>query len=214
VSIETLADLRVQAGLERGPLLDERITALAGAGELLHQLSVEGCVWTDVDLQDAAVAGCEFVECRFEGCNLSNVRLSGSRLLGCTFVGCKLVGLDWTRLDTPAVDFYHPTRFEDCDLSYSSFCDLRLVGGQWIRCVLRGADFSRASLDRAVLVGSDCDGARFDGSSLRGADLRGATRYRIDVRQVPIDDARFSLPDAVHLLEALPLRLEPWPDST
>ena len=147
-------------------------------------------------------------ECRFNGCDLSVVKLTNSRFADTAFKGCKLLGVDWTLAgDTGATKLPLGVAFEDCVLNLCSFIGLPLKGVRLLRCSAHEADFSEADLSNADCRESDFTSARFVSTNLTGADFTGARNYRIDPRSARLRRARFSLPEALALLEPFGIEL-------
>jgi len=209
----TLVVISDLSGFDEG---DEVLRAWVNGAQHLDDRFVnvifENCLFTACVFQMTSFVSCEFLDCIFEGCDLSGVRLDSSRLGGCRFVECKLTGVDWTRPDWRALTMYGPLQFEQCRLAESFAAGVPWAKVHFTDSNLTLVDFGGADLSGARFDGTDLHGARFDRATLDGADLSGARNYLIDVRATSVADAAFSLPHAVGLLEALPIRLiEPPP---
>jgi uncharacterized protein YjbI with pentapeptide repeats len=165
----------------------------------------EECRFVDCRITGNAFRVGSFLHCSFEGCDLSNWLVEGLRFVEVRFKASKLVGFQWA---TVKPDPLTMVRFEDCALDYSDFSRFRLKDGFLKGCSVREANFERTDLSGADCRDSDFSGSTFSDTNLQKADLRGARGYGIDARRNRLKGARFSLPDALGLLEALEVKVE------
>lgn len=177
-----------------------------GAGATLEGLRFEDCRFDHCDFSEATLRDCRFRDCEFVDCNLSLARLGGSQL-GARFVDSKLVGIDWTLAHWPTIRLEAAIAFERCALNDGSFFGLSLRELTMAECRAHDVDFSEADLEDADFRHSDLRGAIFRRTRLARADFRDATDYRIDVFLNDIKHAKFSLPEAVSLLQGLDIDL-------
>ena len=73
---------------------------------------------------------------------------------------------------------------------------------------MKEVDFYEANLSKADLSESLLTHATFNKTNLSGADLRGAKEYFIDPRLCNVKKAKFSMPEALTLLNSLEIVLE------
>lgn len=168
------------------------------AGCSLYQCTFERCTFTECTFERAIIQ-----ECVFKHCDLSLAKLKGVSFTQTRFEQCKLLGLNWADTTWSRKGLHQRAAFHACTLDYATFSGLPLRKLQLTSCSLRDADFSNADLSGADCSDSDFAGARFIQSNLSGANFAGARNYVIDPRQVNLKDTRFSMPEAVALLEAL-----------
>ncbi len=180
---------------------------IALAGVELRDVHFADCTFDRCSLAGAVLSGCSFTGCTFSTSDLSLANVRGSRFMDVGFVDSKVIGVDWTTVDLPA-RLGLSVRFERSLVSQSAFVGLNLRGLRLVDSTARDADFSGADLTDAVCTGTDFLGARFGDATLVNADFRGATGYAIDPLRTKVAKARFSLPDAVALLDGLGIRIE------
>lgn len=159
---------------------------------------IEHCVSQQLNL-----TGGTFEDCTFLGCNFSNANINGTRFIDCSFTECKIIGWHWHRSGSPL-----SIRLTRCNCSESNFFGVSMKKLSLTECLFANCDFGDAKLTNADLSGSDFAGARFANTDLAHADFRGSTSYAIDVRSNIIKKARFSLPEAVSLLNSLNIIVE------
>lgn len=172
---------------------------IAPAGKEFFECEFHGC-----DHAEADWSGAVFENCRFHHGSLMTLKLDKTGFREVSFHDCKLTGLDFSRCDT----FSLHLKFEDCLLQGCNFTGLNLKRGVFRRCRLTGCDFIDGKLAEADFGGSVFEDTLFDDCDLRGADFRSASGYRINLTRNRIAKAKFSLPEAVALLEPFDLILD------
>lgn len=161
------------------------------------------CEFHSIDFTQSNLSLSKFIECKFSNCNLSNVSLKNALLRDCEFIGSKLMGLNFAEtqgLSTP--------KFSECSLDYSVFQSLNLSASLFRNCSLKETDFYEANLFKSDFSGSHLSGAVFNKANLATCDFRGAQEYFIDLRITNVKKAKFNLPEALGLLQALDIILE------
>jgi uncharacterized protein YjbI with pentapeptide repeats len=196
--------LAMQAGDEARKL---HFNSVKNPGWDARQIEFWDCTFEECDLESARLERCSFFECTFKDCNLSLTSLDHCRFRTVTFESTKLLGIDWTMLDRSGPDLGQPLMVSRCVLDHSTFLGLSLTGLKIKDCQANEVDFREAQLGASDLRGTDLKGALFDGADLSGADLRGCKGYEIDPRRTELTGARFSLPEAIALLEKLEIEL-------
>ncbi len=162
----------------------------------LNQAEFFDCQFESMDFTALNLASFRFIDCTFSKCNFSNALLRGVNLRSPVFKECKLLGLNWTELTT----FIAPY-FENVQLDYSVFQEMNLVKAIFKNSSLCEVDFSGANLVKSDFTLSKLPRASFSRADLSEADFREATDYYIDPRETKIKKAKFSLPEALSLLD-------------
>lgn len=98
--------------------------------------------------------------------------------------------------------------FDTCILDYSDFTHLNLKGFRFRNCVAREALFNQSNLSQVDCSGTDFRGAEFNHANLSGADFRNAKNYWINTQLCVLKKTRFSMPEAMRLLDSLDILLE------
>lgn len=191
------------AAFEKDGYERETFTGLALTEETIKGVTFEECRFEDCSFITCKFEGCRFLGTTFSGCVLSAVVPMNSRFDEATFKNCKVIGIDWTRTAET-----RKLRFTDCQLNYSNFRFLALPGLKMERCEVKDADFIEAKLKGASFAGSDLEKSRFFKTDLTGADFRRAVNYSIDPGTNTLKGAKFSLPEAIALLESLDIIIE------
>ena len=171
--------------------------------ENLDSRVFEECRFDHCSFTNCKLEKCKFINCRFESCILSAVIPVNCRFQEPRFYRCKLMGMDWTL----AAELSEPD-FLECQLNYSNFKLLKLPGIKLVNCEAKEVDFIETDLRKGDFRHSDFEGSRFFKTNLTFADFRNAKNYSIDVKGNILKRARFSLPEALFLLNSLDIIIE------
>ena len=98
--------------------------------------------------------------------------------------------------------------FNQCQINYSNFKFLKLPQIRMANCESREADFTGTDLSHGDFKNTDFENSRFFKTNLSNADFKGAKNYSIDVNNNILKKTRFSLPEALSLLNNLDIILE------
>lgn len=177
------------------------------AGAELRAKTFYDCEFAHCNLSEGKLIDCKFDDCRFVECNLSLARVKGSAFREVTFKSCKLVGIDWPSARWPSVALTGLVEFDECILNSSSFFGLYLQELKLEACQAHDVDFTEADCEYASFMQTDFTNSTFHQTKLVKADFTDAINYRIDVFTNKITGAKFSLPEAVNLLESLRIEL-------
>lgn len=171
-------------------------------------LEVSDCEFKNCTFEKPVLTDCVFRSCRFTGCRIVAPRTERTELKHCEFERCQLAGVYWKDV-TPYGGVAAPfDSLKACCLKYCSFMEMRLnrsdfCGNELIECMFEGC-----KLGEAKFGGCDLTRTAFAGCDLRKADFRGAHGYQIQLRSNLLKAARFSLPEALRLLEELEIRID------
>lgn len=189
--------------LDRSQYLRERLSKLALSGETLTSLLFEECLFENCSLINCKLVKVRFLNCQFKDCLLSGVVPLDSRFVEVAFRGSKVNAIDWTKTQE-----IRELSFQDCQVNFSNFRFLKLPGLKMSRCQVKDSDFVESDLTGADFKYSDLENSLFFKTNLSSADFKGALNYRIDARQNTLKKARFSLPEALVLLDSLDIIIE------
>ncbi|MEP7312726.1 MAG: pentapeptide repeat-containing protein [Pseudomonadota bacterium] len=167
----------------------------------------EDCEFRDCNFSGTTFLKCRFIECRFVQCNLSVANVNGAKFHDVEFESCKAIGIDWTRANWPTLTMPGTLKFRKCILNDSSFMNLKLPELVLDDCKARDADFREGNFTGADFNHTDFAGALFGKTHLVGADFTDAVNYDINVLNNEIRKAKFSLYEAVRLLDCLEIEL-------
>jgi fluoroquinolone resistance protein len=189
---------------------DALFRGLDVADSELASIEFDDCRFVNCTLSRSVLRACRFAGCAFEQCDLGLVRLPRSTFAACRFEDSKAIGVNWTEAQWPETRLWVPLGFVRCVISHSTFMGLDLRETRIVDCTAEDVDFRETDLTEADLSGTDLSGSLFTRTNLSGADLRSARNYRIDPRENVIRGARFSLPEAISLLDGLGVDISGW----
>jgi fluoroquinolone resistance protein len=187
---------------------DEAFEDLDLAGNTIEGIRFRDCSFRRCNFSEATLARCRFSDCDFTDCNLSLITLTGSGFDAVSFTDCKMVGINWTRAQWPRVRLARALSFRRCVLNDSSFFGLDLRECELAECRALDVDFTNANCEEADFRDTDLQESVFAHTRLVGANFVDARNYRIVIFNNDIKRAKFSLPDAVALLDGLDIELQ------
>lgn len=161
-------------------------------GHAFNSFTFIGC-----DFSESILRNVKFVACVFTNCHLSLPKLDGCRFQDVQFIDCKIVGAEFFKCDR---DFFSVS-LKKCLLSYCNFSDLNMKNTHFDGSKIQEAHFTNTILNGADFANTDLSGTLFHNCDLCKADFSTAVRYSIDPRTNKIKKAKFSLPEAVGLLQ-------------
>lgn len=139
---------------------------------------------------------CTFENCSFENCDLGSISLTHTSLLDVRFVDTKLTGIQWADSTIPL-----SISCKRCLLNYSGFIGVDLRSTDMSECQCKHTDFTDANLSKANCSYSDFSGARFINTNLTATDFTDAINYAIHPDGNTLKKTKFSLPEALSLLD-------------
>lgn len=161
------------ASLDKAVSFDVEWYGLLGSSALdvpvaVYDLSIDECVWRDVDASGRTFSGLRARDVVFEGCDFSGAVLDGAVLDRVAFRSCRLTGLvlSGASLTDVAIDG------GVADLA--SFRSSRCTGLQVTSASLKSADFYAAVLKSCSLLDCDLSLAAFERASVAGLALHGS----------------------------------------
>ena len=163
----------------------------------------QACEFRYAELREAGFTGCDLTTANFERANLHGVELHRCQAQGASFVQADFtLSLSRTR---------NLVRFlaEGCNLAYSDFSQIHLPGGCFSDCRLVHASFNHADLSGAALTDCDLSNLEAQGLTLAGADLRGARFNNLDPRGIDLTGARVTAEQALLLIAAMDIEIDP-----
>ncbi len=173
-----------------------------------HGKIFENCQFEKINFHEAIFSRCIFTDCEFKLCNLSALNLKYSAFRGASFESCKLMGINWTQAQWPQINLASPIEFYKSNISYSSFYELELSEIIIEDCKAHDVDFRGANLSSSSLILTDFENSMFQHTNLQKSDFSEAIHYQINPLENNISKAKFSMPDAMALLQSFGIELQ------
>ena len=186
-----------------GPYYQEKLSKLSFEGEVIKEKDFEECEFESCVFVDCKFEHCRFVTCKFNECILSAINPVDSRFLDISFNRSKVIGFDWTKAQK-----IQDLAFNNCQLNYSNFKLLKVPKIKITGCEAKEVAFIETDLTEGDFKNTDFEKSRFFKTNLTGANFKGAKNYFIDVKNNTLKKTRFSLPEALVLLESLDIIIE------
>jgi len=161
------------------------------------------CNFKNCQLNMLSFVDCYFTDCVFDGCDLSLMKVKGSFFNRVQISGCKAIGINWFDTGTP-----FSVNFSDSNISYSSFFGKAPKKIKIKNCVAKEVDFSECNLTEADFTGTDLESSRFTNCDLSLANFKEARNYNIDLLDNKVRKTKFSLPEALSLLNPFDIIIE------
>ena len=182
---------------------EEEFSKLSFEKESIKSRRFEECGFNSCIFVDCRFEKCRFINCRFNDCVLSAIIPLDSRFIDVIFTRSKVIGFDWTKAQK-----IQGLVFDGCQIDYSNFRLLRIPKIKMANCEAREVEFIETDLSGGDFRNTDFKGSRFIRADLSEADFRGAKNYFIDVKNNTLRKTRFSLPEALVLLDSLDIVIE------
>jgi len=163
----------------------------------------EECTFEKCIFIECIFDNCRFIDCEFKGCSISANKPFNSQFTNIEFSDSKIMGFDWTKAKNVRI-----LSFERCDISYSNFSYIRIPELKLIDCVAREVNFNESDLTSSIFTKTDFSLSIFSGTNLTKADFRKSINYFIDFKFNILKKTKFSLPEAISLLQSLDIILE------
>ena len=186
---------------------DQTLQNLLISGGSLRDCLFSDCKFVKSRLSDIDFESCFFHNCQFGNCDLSLMRVNNSSFINTSFTDCKMIGINWTDAYWPKGRLLATLHFEGCSINHSVLAGLILPRIRITKCVAWEVDFTEADMSEADCRSTDFAKSRFYNTNLTGANFSGATNYTIAPGSNKIKGAKFSLPEAMSLLNNLDIVL-------
>lgn len=173
------------------------------SGKTFTSCTFTNCIFTKTVFED-----CTFESCTFDKCDLTMIKVKSSSFRQIKITNSKAIGILWYDAKSPFTK--HPLTIicTDSNISYSSFYGVNLKKAKFNRCMAKEVDFSECNLTEAEMERSDLEGSRFVNCDMTCASLKGAQNYFIDIQSNKVKGAKFSLPEAISLLNSLDIVID------
>lgn len=186
----------------------ERFAGLEFENQEFSDYHFTDCEFADCVISFCKFHHCHFSDCRFTGCRLSNNSTQQSRMSDLAFENCSIIGMNW-REWMPVNGFSQSFDLVlNCHIKYNTFMEMNLT-----KFVFSGNDitdslFGDCRLESSSFKGCNLANTEFFRCNLIKSDFRDAEGYKIDINTNHLKNAVFSLPEAVHLLTGLGIKIE------
>jgi fluoroquinolone resistance protein len=187
--------------------LNEHFSEINYSEKSIEATEFDNCTFTGCHFSSTQFIQCKFHECHFLNCNLSLMTVSKCSFFDTLFEGCKAIGINWTTANWPNIKLTCPLQFNQCIVNDSSFIGLSLREMKMVECKAHDVDFREADFTQADFSHTDFTHSLFSKTLLTEANFAEAINYDINIFQNNVKRAKFTLPEAMNLLQHLDIEL-------
>ena len=187
---------------------DQKFENLSYRNEILENIEYDDCVFEKCQFTEVNMVGCIFNHCEFRNCEFRLIKFDHCRMQNASFKDCLLMGINWDELQSGATKSFPAETFTHCVLKYNNFIKSFLTKFDFSTCTIMDCFFMECTLIKANFKNVVFKETSFSDCNLSESDFRGAEGYIIDIMNNIIKKAKFSLPEAIALLDALDITLE------
>lgn len=184
-------------------------------GDIGPEEFLEGMVFTDLNLAEAAAAQATFLDCRWSNVNFGDadapIDLTGARISGTEITDCRAdtwnmprgnllhTEISGTRIGAGVVydSVWEKVLFTNCRISYLNLRESKLTDVEFRDCKIDEIDFDRAKVNRVAFPGSSVGVFQCEGATLGNVDIRGLEPHKVSgihaLRGATIDDTQLML---------------------
>ena len=169
----------------------------------LDSIYFDDCTFVKCDFSKSIMHSCKFTECKFVNCDLSLSLLKSCTFNDVIFENSKLIGISWSSCQEP-----FEVRFDSCNISQNSFHVMDLRQMKFINSLIQDCGFEECNLEKALFDNCNLAQTVFIKNNLKKANFETSKNYLIDPKQNDIQNAMFSLPEALSFLSLLPIEIK------
>lgn len=163
----------------------------------------KNCVFEGVTLNRCTLSGCRFVEC-----NIISIKAQYSQIKNTEFYGCNLIGVHWNEL-MPTGRIIEPiSKLSECFLKYATFTNMSFMCFDFSSNIIQESAFDECNLRESNFKGCRLERTQYTNCDMRKADFRETSGYQIDIKSNKLENARFSFPEAINLLNCLGIKID------
>lgn len=182
---------------------DKKFYDISLPASIIEEIEFSGCTFEKVNFEKAELKKVRFEGCEFKNSSLALMTVKDCRFIDCIFTNCKLIGINWTLADRPV-----EIKASKSKLDFSVFYGMDLRRIELTDSSAKEVNFEEADLSRGIFTGTDFILAKFKNTNLSMADMREALNYDINPAYNNIKKAKFSLPEALTLLQCFDVEIE------
>lgn len=180
---------------------NKKITKLEG-------IQFNDCTFINCMFDHCDCMNTQFLECVFEKSKLVQVGFVHSQMRNCNFKQCECIGISFGNVvPNGSVD----TIFQECSKSYFKYCifqGMKLTKFQAITNTFEQCSFHYCDMKSANFSGCQLMNSDFQQSNLQKANFKDSYGYIIDPKTNQLKGAMFSIPEVLHLLDGLEIKID------
>ncbi len=185
----------------------ERFSRLEFTEETFYDCDFSDCTFIDCTCENCKLDHSVLSECQFIRCTITDLKTTMSRAKFTGLQGCTLNNIDWMSLQGDG-SFADPIeKLQGCRLKYNTFTEMNFTKFNFAGNEIQRSMFAKCNLVSADFEKCDLLDTEFYQCDMRKANFKEAGGYKVDIFGCKLQDAKFSLPEAVSLLGDLRIKL-------
>ena len=176
--------------------------------EALEDLELIDCEFRNCAFEELTLNRCAFRDCKFVKCNIVGIRAKYSQMKNTEFYGCNLIGVHWGELMSARNVVGIMSKLSDCFLKYAAFTNMNFVRFDFSSNVIQESTFIECNLKESSFRGCQLERTQYTNCDMRKADFRDASGYQIDIQSNRLENAKFSFPEVIDLLNCLGIKID------
>ena len=100
------------------------------------------------------------------------------------------------------------SKLSDCFLKYAAFIKMNFIRFDFSSNSIQESAFDECNLRESNFKGCQLERTHYTNCDMRKADFRETSGYQIDLKSNNLENARFSFPQAINLLNCLGIKID------
>lgn len=176
--------------------------------EILEDAEFIDCEFKKCVFEELTLNRCSFSGCKFKDCNIISIKTKYSQIKSAEFYGCNLIGVHWNELISTGRIFEPIKKLSDCFLKYATFIDMSFIHFDFSSNIIQESVFNECNLRESNFKGCRLERTQYINCDIRKADFRDTSGYQIDIKTNKLEDAHFSFPEVINLLNSLEIKID------
>ena len=162
------------------------------------------CEFVNCKINEVDFSNGRFSECKFHQSQISMSSVKSCKIQSVVFSESKIVGIDFAVCNPLLLSM----EFTNCSVQGANFDQLKLNDSRFFKSIVKECSFVEADLTLASFKGCDLAGSIFNNTILNETDFSEAFSYVIDPMNNKLKGAKFTLPEAIALLEIMGIEIK------
>ncbi len=176
--------------------------------EILDGAEFIDCEFKNCVFEELTFNRCTLSDCKFVKCNIISLQTQYSQIKNTEFYGCNLIGVHWNELMPTGKVFEPISKLSDCFLKYAAFINMNFIRFDFSSNSIQESAFDECNLRESNFKGCQLERTHYTNCDMRKADFRETSGYQIDLKSNNLENARFSFPQAINLLNCLGIKID------
>lgn len=187
---------------------DEQIENIKLENEIVEGGEFINCEFRNCIFEELTLNKCVFNSCKFVKCSIISIKAKYSQIKNSEFYSCNLIGMHWNEL-MPAGRIVEPiSKLSDCFLKYAIFINMSFMRFDFSSNIIQESTFDECNLRESNFKGCRLERTQYTKCDMRKSDFRETSGYQIDIKSNKLENAKFSFPEVINLLNCLGIKID------